>query len=370
MAASAPPPLAVRFAAAATIVAILLAGVFGGLQRLGVAPAPQFTADAALAHGALMIAAWLGAVIALERAVALKTRLARSAPPFAVAGGLALAGGAARLGATALFAASVLFLLAHGTLLRRQRAPHTVALALAAACWCGGNAAFVLSAPTPGAGTVAAWFAFLVLTIAAERLEMTRLKRRPRLAQPLFFAAVALLAAGAPAQALAPVAGGALYGLALVALAAWLATQDIAWITIRQSGLPRYMACALLAGYAWLAVGGLAWLARALGHDAARDAAFHALGLGFVMSMVMAHAPVILPAVAGVRIAFGPWFYVPLALLHASLVLRLAGSPARGATLNAIALAVFAATVAASVLAARRPRAGSPSAKPSKALSP
>jgi hypothetical protein len=115
------------------------------------------------------------------------------------------------------------------------------------------------------------------------------------------------------------------------------------------------MAVALLAGYAWLALGGLAWAAMAAGL-AARDAALHAVGLGFVLSMVMAHAPVILPAVAGVRLAFGPWFYAPLALLHASLVLRLAVAPAAGATLNALALLLFALTVIGSALAGRRRR--------------
>lgn len=36
--------------------------------------------------------------------------------------------------------------------------------------------------------------------------------------------------------------------------------------------------------------------------------ALHALGLGFVFSMVMRHAPVILPAVARLRLSFGVAF--------------------------------------------------------------
>ena len=99
----------------------------------------------------------------------------------------------------------------------------------------------------------------------------------------------------------------------------------------------------------------------------ARDMAFHALGLGFIASMVMGHAPVILPAVARIRLRFGPWFYVPLAWLHASLLLRLVGGifepPARllGAGLNAAALVVFVATLAGSAIAWRFQHGRSPS---------
>jgi hypothetical protein len=86
-----------------------------------------------------------------------------------------------------------------------------------------------------------------------------------------------------------------------------------------------------------------------------RDAAFHAVGLGFVLSMVMAHAPVILPAVAGVRLRFGLAFYLPLVALHATLLWRLLAAPTSGALANALALLWFALTVLGAVLAARRP---------------
>jgi hypothetical protein len=82
------------------------------------------------------------------------------------------------------------------------------------------------------------------------------------------------------------------------------------------------------------------------------------------MAMVFGHAPIIFPAVIRVRMPFHPGFYVPLVLLHGSLVLRvagdLAGSPqwrAWGAIGNAIALAAFLASVATSVWRGRRGRA-------------
>jgi hypothetical protein len=79
--------------------------------------------------------------------------------------------------------------------------------------------------------------------------------------------------------------------------------------------------------------------------------------------MIFGHAPVILPAIARVKLAFGNFFYLPLAALHASLLLRLLAGlssfDARrtGALLNAVALVLFAATVAAAAWAWRRKHA-------------
>jgi hypothetical protein len=198
-----------------------------------------------------------------------------------------------------------------------------------------------------------------VLTIAAERLEMTRLTRRHPLAQPTLLAALLALLAGAVLSPANPELGGALYGSALIALALWLARFDIARHTVRAHGLSRYMALCLLTGYAWLAVAGIAWVGMAYGCPG-RDMALHALGLGFVMSMVMGHAPVILPAVARIKLHFSGWFYLPMIMLHASLALRLfAGfsQPAwrsAGAALNALSLAVFVVVVLSSARAWQR----------------
>ena len=79
----------------------------------------------------------------------------------------------------------------------------------------------------------------------------------------------------------------------------------------------------------------------------------------------MGHAPVILPAVAGMKLHFGFWFCLPLLALQASLLLRLAGGighpalralgalGALGAELNAATLALSAATALGSAIAWR-----------------
>ena len=96
---------------------------------------------------------------------------------------------------------------------------------------------------------------------------------------------------------------------------------------MRGHGLTRFIAVCLLSGYAWLALGSAVILAAGglTPGTASYDAALHAIALGFVFSMVFGHAPIIFPAVLRVAVPYHPLFYGPLALLHASLALRLAG---------------------------------------------
>jgi len=70
---------------------------------------------------------------------------------------------------------------------------------------------------------------------------------------------------------------------------------------------------------------------------------------------------VILPAVLKVKLPFRPLFYAPLALLHLSLALRLAGDlsgadPLRawGGLLNGATILAFAALVVTSIVSAKR----------------
>src|SRR5664279_2613379 len=86
------------------------------------------------------------------------------------------------------------------------------------------------------------------------------------------------------------------------------------------------MAVCLLTGYVWLAVAAGLWTWHgSLTQGPAYDAALRAVFLGFAMSMVFGHAPVILPAVLRVRLPHHPRDYAVLVLLHVSLALRIVG---------------------------------------------
>jgi len=335
------------------VASALLGGIGGGLTRAGVfvphTADAEWLGRAALGHAALMMCGFLGTVIGVERAVAIRRRAALLAPLSSAAGAVCLLLGHPAWNSWLLVVAAAAFAAASLVVVRRQREAHTLLLLVAALAWGVGNLLF--AAGRESGAVLPWWFAFLVVTIAAERLEMARLMHRGAATRVLMVAAVCTLLAGAALSAATPPGGGLLYGAGLILLAAWLGLFDIARRTVFAHGLSRYMALCLLGGYAWLAIAGVAWGATALGWPA-RDAALHALGLGFIVSMVMGHAPVILPAVTHVKLRFSGWFYVPLAALHLSLVLRLgpgAFDPplrALGAALNAMAIALFAITVA------------------------
>ena len=350
--------LAVRLPLLALGMVALVAGVAGGLARLGGhALLPGATAAW---HGPLMIGAFFGTVISLERAVALSARWAYAAPLAAGLGGVTLVLlDAPRLAQALLLAASLLLTIASVRLAARTTALFTVTLALAAACWAVGNVAWLAGASLPA--LVPWWIAFLVLTIAGERLELTRLMRPSRARQVAFASVVAALLFACAAALVVPELGWRVVGAAFVALTVWLLLQDIARRTAREPGLTGYIGRCLLAGYVWLGIGGLLLIGPGAAYATfAWDAAAHAILLGFVFSMVFGHAPVIVPAVARAKVPYHWSFYVPLALLHLSVAERVVGDlvadpsvRAAGGTLSALALVVFIATLLTAIVRGR-----------------
>ena len=202
-----------------------------------------------------------------------------------------------------------------------------------------------------------------MLTIGGERLELARLAMGPGADRDLVLCAGGLVL-GIVASLLWPAVGHPLLGLALLVLVGWLAFHDVARRTITGTGLPRFAGACMLAGYAWLAVAGALWLTAGPTVTGARyDAVVHAVFLGFTLSMILAHAPVILPAVLHRPLPYTPVLYVPAVLLHGSLVLRLWIGDALGihvawqigGVLNVTALLLFVVVAAsASLRAARR----------------
>jgi hypothetical protein len=360
----------------------LLAGLYAGLVRIGWA-IPAVPAGLPADHGPLMIGGFLGTLITLERAVALGRRSGFVYPALAALGALAVLAAGGVSGPVLIAAASGGLVGMSAAITRRQPALHHIALTLGAASWLGGNALW--AAGWPVYRVVPWWVAFLVLTIAGERLELSRVLRPARASQITFGALTAGLLAGVALTAAAPAAGDRLTGAALVAMAAWLVRYDVTRRTVRQSGLTRFIAAAMLGGYVWLAVGGALFALEAgrLVGGPLYDAALHAVFVGFVFSMIFGHAPIILPAVTGATVTYRPAFYAHLALLHLSLALRVAGDLAGwwavrrwGGLLNAAAILLFLAATLFSVrrragrLSGRRPGPAAPALAASGADGP
>lgn len=341
----------------------LLAGLWGGLILLGL-PVPTVLATTAEEHGVLMALGFLGTVISLERAVALGRPWAFAAPALAGAGGVAvLVSLPPMVGRLLLCAASVVLVVVYVVVHRIQPALHLRVMAAGAVCWYVATLLWLMGWSLP---RLVPWIAgFLVLTIIGERLELARVAFLTRTSVRQFLAGAVILGSGLilTTTATTASAGVRLAGAGMIALALWGSVHDVARRTVKIPGVTRFMALCLLAGYVWLFIGGAIWLlAGNLGASVAiYDAALHTVFLGFVMSMIFGHAPVIVPAVLRVRLPFRPWFYVHVGLLHTSLLARVIGGDGLGSVLCwrvggvGTELAVLA-FLAASVIAVRQAR--------------
>lgn len=330
----------------------LLLGMWGGLLRMGW-PWPAVTPVTVAAHGALMVCGFLGTVIGLERAVALRMWWVYLAPLLgAVATVALLAGAPTTVGALGMVAAAAMLVAALALIVHRHPALYTVIMLVGGAAWLVGNVLWLAGFPIYR--VVLFWLAFLVLTVAGERLELTRFTRTSPLRRETFVGAIGVLLGGVALSIWSFDGGVRVAGLGMLLLAVWLLRYDIALRTIRRAGVTRFIAIALLSGYVWLGVGGL--LEMGVGAASAGylyDAALHAVFVGFIMSMIFGHALIIIPALTRRAIPFRPILYVPLALLDLSLVLRVAGDLAAqaelrmaGGLLNAASIVLFIGLVA------------------------
>lgn len=326
----------------------LIAGLAGGLARLGVLTHPL-----ALAllphHGALMMAGFFGSVIALERAVALRRGL--WVPSAAALAGWLLV----LLPAQALVAGLIWAASGAGLALLYAWAAHHRKVTLPLAVEASATLALLVGTTGWAMGQETAarlgWSAFILLTVAGERRELTALVNLPAWGRRVFVLLwLALLVSVLLAQSALALALPLWWASAL-GLAAWLACFDIGLRAWRAQGWPRHTARCMIVGVAWLAV------AAALGL-ACQAAAWHVLWLGFVWAMVFAHAPIMLPALARLRPVYTPWALAPVALMGVGVALRAvatwAGWPtllAAAAVAQVLALVAFAAVMVRAVRA-------------------
>ena len=343
----------------------LLWAAAGGLARVGVLPvgAPGSPAGVATlaAHGALMIGGFFGAVIALERVVALQRGL--WIPALAGAGGLlagtlgALPGAGAWVwpltqGLWLLSAAGLLGLYGYAWRHRAGSLPLAVEASGALALLLG-HAGWAFQSPVTA---LLGWAAFLVLTIAGERRELMRLRPLPAWARAGF---IAMWVGCGVALALTlawPGAAQTLWWGLMAVLTAWLLVFDVARLQWRAAGWAGHTARCLLVGYGWLGV------AAGLGL-AGQTSAWHALWLGFVWAMVFGHAPIMLPALAGWRPRPTRWALLPLGVMGLSLAARILADALAWPALkglagagHALAWGLFAAIMVRAVRQGRTPR--------------
>lgn len=306
-----------RIALAVTAAASLVAGLTGGLARLGVV-AP--VGDLADMHGAIMASGFFGTLISLERAVADGRLAALLVPALSAVGAVLLLSGYAEATAPLFLAAGVGLTLLTALATWKLPTLFTGLMTVAAALWPLGTVFWISGRTLAEVGYV--WLGFLVLTVVAERIELSRLLRPTLAARGLLIVLVALfalaLALGQPWQ------GSTLLSVALAGIALWLLREDIALRTVRTHGFARFSALMLICGYGWLIVAAASLSLLPPGESVyGHDAAIHAIAVGFILSMVFAHAPIILPAVTGAPVRYVPILYVPAMLLQIAIGLRM-----------------------------------------------
>lgn len=337
----------------------LLSGLYAGLVKLGFLAEMNLNIPGGL-HGPLMINAFLGTLISLERAAALEKRWTLTGPFLMAVSVVFMLFVDLQYGSW-LFTTGSLFVTL--TLLHicfiQPKIYHYI-MAMGGASLFIGNLLFTMGAPV--FEVVIWWMGFPVLTIFGERLELNRIMRPPKKAQWAFVGFIAIWILGTSLLHFSRIHGWHLVMVSTLATALWLIRYDIARKTIRSVQWTRYSAWCLLTGYGWLILTGIFGLIYGLPTAGpVYDAQLHMVFVGFVFSMIFAHASVIIPSLSGKIIPWSRYFYLPLILLHGSLVLRILGDflgehmlRAAGSWINVLAILLFLGGVLIQILRNRK----------------
>ncbi len=359
-----------RFPLFALVILMLISGGWAALQRAGWS-LPTFNSSLVGLHGPLMICGVFGTLISLERAVALfavagsRGLWAFLAPAISGLGGLLLVTGISVDASKWCFVIASIIMVAiylYTAITRRYWTQYALIMGFGAVLWGIGNLLWAANQPIYVA--VHLWMAFIVLTIVGERLELSRVTRLTRKSTYQLSGAVVVYSLGVLIAIFSLDLGTRIAGIGMILLSLWLFRFDIAGKRLRSSGLTQYIALCLFTGYIWLGVGGLIGILNgALYAGYQYDAFIHSIVAGFILSMVFGHAPMIVPALTGRHITFSPFMYVPLAILHFSLILRLisdfSGSfdgRMTASAINAISIILFLIIMAYGLVKGAAPR--------------
>ncbi|TNF39134.1 MAG: hypothetical protein EP311_11460 [Cytophagales bacterium] len=272
----------------------VILGITGGWLRLGI----EWVAipDASTYHGLIMTGGFLGTLISLERAMVMSKKIWLLIPLLSGFSSIAFLMGNSDAGLLLLMVGSLgLSLIMHLQTLKHPKF-HSALLYGGSVCWFIGN--FL----TWNSGLIAAgstwWMAFLLFTIVGERLELSQFLPVPSWSKNALKSLLALFTLGL----ILPFHGWGkeIMGVSVLLIAIWLLVFDMAKVASKTPGKFRYIGVGLRVGYVWLALNGLILLSMG-NHVLFYDLMLHTFFLGFVFSMIWAHAPIIFPIILGIR---------------------------------------------------------------------
>lgn len=297
----------------------MMTGIYCGIIRIG-QPLPSSAYLPVGHHGLVMTGSFLGTLICLERAAVYPDKrawlsvilMAMSLPFFMLHqvsyGVLCLLAGSA----------GYAWISFNNYIKGKQRGD--LIIATGAAFQLMAYIIFMLTNSYPNA--FAGWLLFLILTIMGERLNLTRIfpMGKKALYEAYFWIFLLLISAIFYHQG-----SRIILGISLVGLAVWMLRHDIIRLNLKKGGHDHFLSLALLLAYLWLAVSGILSMLN-MADSYLYDAVLHSFFVGFVLSVILAHAPVIFPGLVGIQgTPFHPVMYIWLAGLHASLVIRIYG---------------------------------------------
>ncbi|GAB4185631.1 MAG: hypothetical protein OHK0057_09500 [Thermoflexibacter sp.] len=285
-------------------------------------PLAVTTSASVTQHGAIMASGFLASLILLEKIVLLHKSWFLLFPfinvlsvplfllDFHIVGIICLL-----IGSTAMVGIAIYFILKY------KESYHYLLLGGAVLLWMG-NFKLLLNSFYPT--TIPFLMGFFLLVIVGERLEMSRFLPVSKFKINILWALIMIWVAGvlfisfhSQFFAFASVL------LSLIAL--WLLQNDMPKHSIKKAGLHRFVGINLIIAYLWLFIFGI-WQFLPLKIAFAYDAYLHLFFIGFVLSMVLAHAPVILPSV--LKLGVKPFYsglYVWVSAMQISLIIRIIG---------------------------------------------
>lgn len=294
----------------------LILGIWTGWQRIGWdLPLANYSG----VHGSFMVGSFLGTLICLERTVTYRNKKFLLLPFVCSLSFLFFMIQQPKISYWILLLSGIGLGYIYFKLYLQFNEIYLLIMLCGALCWSIGNGILIKTSFYPQAVTW--WIAFLFFTITAERIELSRYLQLSvtRKVILLILLAVFIIGIFVPFHDI----GGYIIAFSFIGTSVWLLVNDMASRSIIKEGQHRYSGILLLTGYVWLAVSGF-FMAYGSYWGLLYDPTLHTFFLGFVFSMIFAHAPIILPGVLGLPIKpFNKYLYFWFYLLQISLIMRM-----------------------------------------------
>jgi hypothetical protein len=346
---------------------LLMAGLWGGLILMGW-DWPSLWPGLPGVQAPLVVTGFFGTLLSLERTVGLKRRIGFMAPILILAGASFLIFyPLSKWSAALTLAGSGGLLIMCLVIAQQQRNIYTSMMVFGSISWFAGMVIWLLGWPM--FNVYHWWMGFILFTLVGQRVELAhRLKSSfppywlLNLFLIVFFTGLAINIFGhlrGPDSVMDIILdaivdprliwGMRISGCALGLCALWLLRYDSGYVLMRHGGIARYTAVCMLSGFVWLGLTGL-FTSLFAGYVAGTryDMIIQSFFMGAAWFVIFGHGVIVALSSFGLRLNHLASFYVPVVLLHMSMVVRIIGDLLLnyhigkwGALLNVMAIILF-----------------------------